>query len=167
MVSLAFHCRRGKKKGQKGQKQQAKQNRWQLQNQTEDDRRRRAERFRATPKVGVLSAVSSRRRAGVVEVASSRIYQDMDDIICLDYGASGPDPVLSHAPIVGLCEDVEKPFFRLTTAADPADVRPERVLRRSLENVKLRWKEERNYAFAQSQLRYPCFLDCLIGKSRN
>jgi len=44
--------------------------------------------------------------------------------------------------IVGTCQDLEKNYFRLTSAPDPATVRPEDVLKRALDHLKRRWKDD-------------------------
>ncbi|GAB5357689.1 hypothetical protein AAMO2058_000396000 [Amorphochlora amoebiformis] len=56
-------------------------------------------------------------------------------------------------PIVGTCTRIEKSYFRLTTAPDPAKIRPQRVLWQSLEYVKRRWAHDEDYEYAKDQLR--------------
>jgi len=34
--------------------------------------------------------------------------------------------------VVGTCQDIEKPYFRLGADPDPAKVRPEKVLKKTL-----------------------------------
>jgi hypothetical protein len=43
--------------------------------------------------------------------------------------------------IVGTCQKLEKPYLRLTSAPDPATVRPLPVLRKALAMLKDRWKQ--------------------------
>mmetsp|Transcript_4919 Transcript_4919/g.15447 ORF Transcript_4919/g.15447 Transcript_4919/m.15447 type:complete len:490 (-) Transcript_4919:856-2325(-) len=56
--------------------------------------------------------------------------------------------------VVGTCEQVEKDYFRLTSAPDPRDVRPERVLIVALSRLKQKWKRnEVDYDWACNQLK--------------
>jgi hypothetical protein len=48
---------------------------------------------------------------------------------------------------------VEKSFFRLTRVADPATVRPLKVLRLALQNVKEKWKQGASPQYAWDQLK--------------
>ena len=50
--------------------------------------------------------------------------------------------------IVGTCQNLEKSYFRLTSAPDPADVRPEDVLQKTLKLMSGKWKrKEADYRF--------------------
>ena len=56
--------------------------------------------------------------------------------------------------IQGTCQDIEKPYFRLTSKPDPATLRPEPVLRRALAIFKERWRRgEISYEYYSEQLR--------------
>jgi len=55
--------------------------------------------------------------------------------------------------IKGTCTDLEKKYFRLTSAPNPATVRPENVLREALKLVKSKWKESPNYQYTVDQLK--------------
>ncbi|KAI6242744.1 PCI domain-containing protein [Aphelenchoides fujianensis] len=55
--------------------------------------------------------------------------------------------------IVGTCQQIEKPYFRLTAEADPAQVRPRHILEQSLELVRQRYAERGDYTYANDQLK--------------
>mmetsp|Transcript_26773 Transcript_26773/g.40835 ORF Transcript_26773/g.40835 Transcript_26773/m.40835 type:complete len:188 (+) Transcript_26773:1010-1573(+) len=72
------------------------------------------------------------------------------------YQNSSPSkPVaLEDKRIIGTSQTLEKPYFRLTTAVDPADVRPEEVLKKSLKLMSRKWKnEECDYRYIDEQFR--------------
>lgn len=48
----------------------------------------------------------------------------------------------------GTCEDLEKPYFRLTGLPDPNMIRPEHILKKSLIHILKKWKNfEKDYNF--------------------
>lgn len=60
----------------------------------------------------------------------------------------------SRMPVVGTNQSLEKQYFRLTSAPDPADVRPEEVLRQSLKWISQKWKNRQNdYRWVDDQFR--------------
>jgi SAC3 family protein LENG8/THP3 len=75
--------------------------------------------------------------------------------------------ILSFFLLQGTCQNLEKSYFRLTSAPDPSTVRPEPVLRRALEKlVHLIATGEVNYFYAQDQfkgLRQDCVVQALQG----
>ena len=59
-----------------------------------------------------------------------------------------------HLTIKGTCMIVEKFFYRLTSAPDPAEVRPEAVLKQALKLLKSKWDEKKHdYKFIDDQFR--------------
>jgi SAC3/GANP family len=64
------------------------------------------------------------------------------------------DSLPTEWKIVGVCKDLEKPFFRLTSKPDPNSIRPEPVLKKAMAWFKDRWKKgEINYEYFSEQLR--------------
>ncbi|KAF4126498.1 SAC3/GANP/Nin1/mts3/eIF-3 p25 family, partial [Geosmithia morbida] len=64
---------------------------------------------------------------------------------------SPPPP--SSGPIVGTCEVLEKKYLRLTAPPVPSKVRPERVLRQTLDLLKKKWRKEGNYSYICDQFK--------------
>jgi len=60
---------------------------------------------------------------------------------------------LMNFHINGYCQDLTKPYLRLTSAPDPSTVRPVNILEKSLIHVKERWKKKQDYHFACEQLK--------------
>ena len=55
--------------------------------------------------------------------------------------------------IEGTCQDLEKQYLRLTSAPNPATIRPQHILEQSLKLVKERWRQEANYHHVCDQLK--------------
>eukprot|EP01036_Dinobryon_divergens_P026037 gene26037-34639_t len=67
---------------------------------------------------------------------------------------TGADFDMESLKIVGTCEKLEKDYLRLTSAPHPSVVRPERVLRKSIQLLKKKWTEESvEYIYMCSQLK--------------
>lgn len=55
--------------------------------------------------------------------------------------------------IVGTSEKLEKQYLRLTSAPDPANVRPLRVLKKTLAMLREKWASKRNYKYTCEQFK--------------
>ncbi|KAJ2747384.1 hypothetical protein GGI20_000522 [Coemansia sp. BCRC 34301] len=55
--------------------------------------------------------------------------------------------------IVGTCTKLEKSYLRLTSAPDPAVVRPLSILRQTLDLLKHKWVEHSNYTYVCDQFK--------------
>lgn len=66
---------------------------------------------------------------------------------------SSPLPTVNQGPLVGRCEDLEKNYFRLTSAPNPDTIRPLLVLRKTLEHLKKKWRLENNYSYICDQFK--------------
>ena len=68
------------------------------------------------------------------------------------YRSPSPPPPTS-GPIVGTCETLEKKYLRLTAPPVPTKVRPERILRQTLDLLKKKWRKEGNYSYICDQFK--------------
>ncbi|KAM0522626.1 hypothetical protein ACHAPE_002219 [Trichoderma viride] len=66
---------------------------------------------------------------------------------------SSPSPTLPTGPIVGTSEVFEKKYLRLTAPPVASNVRPERVLRQTLDLLKKKWRKESNYSYICDQFK--------------
>ncbi|KAL4803957.1 SAC3/GANP/Nin1/mts3/eIF-3 p25 family-domain-containing protein [Aspergillus unguis] len=66
-------------------------------------------------------------------------------------GAS-PTPAPT-GPVVGRCQDLEKRYFRLTSAPNPDTVRPLHVLVKTLDFIKKKWRKDNNYTYICDQFK--------------
>ncbi|KHJ31270.1 putative sac3 ganp domain protein [Erysiphe necator] len=64
-----------------------------------------------------------------------------------------PSPEPTSGPVIGTCQTLEKRYFRLTSAPNPSQVRPEPVLRKTLDFLKKKWKKEENYSYICDQFK--------------
>lgn len=58
-----------------------------------------------------------------------------------------------QGPIIGRCQDLEKKYFRLTSAPNPDTVRPLAILEKTLAHLKIKWKKENNYSYICDQFK--------------
>ena len=69
-------------------------------------------------------------------------------------GAIAKEDLYDAEPIVGTSEALEKSFFRLTSAPDPATVRPAHVLRKALDRAQALWRGGSvTYFYLQDQMK--------------
>ena len=64
-----------------------------------------------------------------------------------------PSPPPSDGPVVGTCQTLEKRYLRLTSAPVASLVRPEYILRQTLELLKRKWRSEQNYSYICDQFK--------------
>ncbi|KAK1707900.1 GANP/Nin1/mts3/eIF-3 p25 family protein [Colletotrichum lupini] len=64
-----------------------------------------------------------------------------------------PSPPPSDGPVVGTSETLEKRYLRLTAPPVASMVRPERVLHKTMDLLKKKWKKEGNYSYICDQLK--------------
>ncbi|KAG6118577.1 hypothetical protein E4U13_008413 [Claviceps humidiphila] len=65
-----------------------------------------------------------------------------------------PSPTTpSTGPIVGTNEALEKKYLRLTAPPVPSNVRPEHILRQTLDLLKKKWRKEGNYSYICDQFK--------------
>lgn len=73
-----------------------------------------------------------------------------------EYKAANITPTessVSTGPIVGTSEVLEKRYLRLTAPPIPSNVRPERILRQTLDLLKKKWRKESNYSYVCDQFK--------------
>jgi len=64
------------------------------------------------------------------------------------------DEGAENQAIKGYSREIEKPYFRLTSAPDPSEVRPEIILAESLAMLKKKWdKKSSDYKYIDDQFR--------------
>jgi len=64
-----------------------------------------------------------------------------------------PMPDVDEGPVIGRSQDLEKKYFRLTSAPNPDTVRPLSVLEKTLDLLKAKWKQENNYSYICDQFK--------------
>ncbi|CAD8118925.1 unnamed protein product [Paramecium sonneborni] len=62
--------------------------------------------------------------------------------------------IQTNMKITGTCEDLEKPYYRLTGLPDPNTIRPEHILKKALNHILEKWKNcQADYNFTIEQFR--------------
>lgn len=69
------------------------------------------------------------------------------------YKSKTPTPEPMMGPLIGTNTSLEKEYFRLTTAPVASQVRPEYILRETLDLLKKKWKKEGNYSYICDQFK--------------
>ncbi|KAL1861297.1 hypothetical protein Daus18300_008973 [Diaporthe australafricana] len=64
-----------------------------------------------------------------------------------------PTPEPPAGPVIGTCQKLEKNYLRLTAPPKPEVVRPENVLRQTLDLLKKKWRKERKYSYICDQFK--------------
>lgn len=107
------------------------------------------------------------KRQRVTGKGSSKSHHNLDNRKKrFDDGISGSSPLQppfgqepspssdeGHGPVIGRCQDLEKQYFRLTSAPNPDTVRPLAVLEKTLAFLKTKWKKENNYSYICDQFK--------------
>jgi len=63
------------------------------------------------------------------------------------------DPPIPQGPVIGRCQELEKRYFRLTSAPNPDVIRPLPILQKTLELLKKKWRKENNYIYICDQFK--------------
>ncbi|KAJ9635832.1 hypothetical protein H2199_008185 [Coniosporium tulheliwenetii] len=71
----------------------------------------------------------------------------------LHHSQDGSPLDANEGPIIGTCQDLEKRYFRLTSAPKPETVRPLHILEQTLDLLKKKWKKESNYTYICDQFK--------------
>lgn len=70
-----------------------------------------------------------------------------------DLASSSTTAAISPGRLKGKSNSLEKQYLRLTSAPNPQNVRPIKVLKMALENVKKKWIDDEQYSYACEQLK--------------
>ena len=110
------------------------------------DKRQRNDVVGKTPSKSQFSLETRRRRfeGGANGFASPQLYSPRED---------SPMPDVELGPVIGRSQELEKKYFRLTSAPNPDTVRPLPVLEKTLDHLKKKWKKENNYSYICDQFK--------------
>lgn len=97
----------------------------------------RAKRFEADQQ-----AFKKQQEQNQLALQNVRIEDNQGDVIDWD-----------EYTIVGTCQKLEKPYLRLTSAPDPATVRPLPVLKAALKMLKDKWRNGADYGYICDQFK--------------
>lgn len=109
-------------------------------------KRKRANRFQVSPNNEDAAERRERNRRAKRFESYNRKYGSRHRGNDFARSPHADDDGLTFDPeklkIVGTCQDIEKNYFRLTSAPDPSDVRPQPVLEKSLARLTKRWDDD-------------------------
>ena len=114
---------------------------------THADKRQRNDIVGRTPSKSQFSLETRRRRFGVEGngFPSPQPYLSVKE--------DSPMPDMERGPVIGRSQELEKKYFRLTSAPNPDTVRPLPVLEKTLDLLKKKWKKENNYSYICDQFK--------------
>uniref|UniRef100_A0A8R1U0C6 PCI domain-containing protein n=1 Tax=Onchocerca volvulus TaxID=6282 RepID=A0A8R1U0C6_ONCVO len=121
------------KKKKKQKKNNGKSARWSADERSNAQREERAKRFARDDEA---------RRAKFIEMRCR-----------LDWYIDREGEPGTSDNVVGTCMDIEKSYFRLTSAPEPSTVRPLKILEKALKLVQQKYAVSRDYTYANDQLR--------------
>ncbi|CAG9533345.1 unnamed protein product [Cercopithifilaria johnstoni] len=121
------------KKKKKQKKNNGKSGRWTADERSNAQREERAKRFARDDEVRRAKFTEMRRR--------------------LDWYIDREGEQGTSDSVVGTCMDVEKSYFRLTSAPELSTVRPLKILEKALKLVQQKYATNRDYTYANDQLR--------------
>lgn len=98
-----------------------------IKEEDEEKKQRRQKRF-------LSSAVTSRSAVSAIVLDGAEV--DWDEMT-----------------VKGLSQELEKPYLRLTSAPDPATVRPEPVLKKAIKMLREKWQQSEDYGYICEQLK--------------
>ena len=114
--------------------------------------KKRAQRFETQKSSGATSKTSQRSvlswdKDGGISYSGGGVYSS-------NQADAGGEFDVMKSMAVGTCRKIEKDYFRLTSAPDPATVRPEAVLKLALAQIKDKWASKTSeYLYICSQLK--------------
>jgi hypothetical protein len=115
--------------------------------------KKRAQRFETQKSGGGSSKSSQKPTLGWDKDGGISYSGGFDGSNQADAGSATEFDVTKNI-VVGTCRKIEKDYFRLTSAPDPATVRPESVLKLALAQIKDKWASKTSeYLYICSQLK--------------
>ncbi|KAF4552847.1 SAC3/GANP-like protein 2 [Elsinoe fawcettii] len=110
-----------------------------------DKKQKKAQEFRSTAGVSKFNDLEKRRQRFESSLASSphsSNFRDDDALLLANAG-----------PVVGTNQSLEKAYFRLTAPPKPETVRPLEVLKKTIDLLVTKWKQDHNYTYICDQFK--------------